>query len=46
MRHLADRAQAAPAGTGTEIVLEFRRDHRVAAVRQPATGRRPAADLG
>jgi anti-sigma regulatory factor (Ser/Thr protein kinase) len=36
MRHLADRAQAAPAGSGTEIVLEFRRDHRW----------RPAADLG
>jgi hypothetical protein len=36
MRHLADHAQAAPAGSGTEIVLEFRRDHRW----------RPAADLG
>jgi len=46
MRHLADRARAAPAGSGTEIVLEFRRDHRVAALRQPAGERRPAAGLG
>jgi anti-sigma regulatory factor (Ser/Thr protein kinase) len=40
MRHLADRAEAAPAGGGTEIVLEFRRERRL------ANGRRPAADLG